>query len=48
LRGLGPLAGFMTGWTSFVTGFSGAMAASAIFSYRVNRFASAWLTGHFS
>jgi len=27
----GPLAGFMTGWTSFVTGFSGAMAASAIF-----------------
>ena len=27
----GPLAGFMTGWTSFVAGFSGAMAASAIF-----------------
>ena len=27
----GPLAGFMTGWTSFVAGFAGAMAASAIF-----------------
>jgi APA family basic amino acid/polyamine antiporter len=27
----GPLAGFMTGWTSFVAGFTGAMAASAIF-----------------
>jgi APA family basic amino acid/polyamine antiporter len=27
----GPLAGFLTGWTSFVAGFSGAMAASAIF-----------------
>jgi basic amino acid/polyamine antiporter, APA family len=26
----GPLAGFLTGWTSFVAGFSGAMAASAI------------------
>jgi basic amino acid/polyamine antiporter, APA family len=26
----GPLAGFMTGWTSFVAGFAGAMAASAI------------------
>ena len=25
----GPLAGFLTGWTSFVAGFSGAMAASA-------------------
>ena len=35
----GPLAGFMTGWTSFVTGFSGAMAASAIFFMIVlNRF----------
>src|SRR5262245_57628743 len=27
----GPLAGFMTGWTSFVAGFSGAIAASAVF-----------------
>ena len=26
----GPLAGFLTGWTSFVAGFSGAIAASAI------------------
>jgi basic amino acid/polyamine antiporter, APA family len=26
----GPVAGFLTGWTSFVAGFSGAMAASAI------------------
>jgi APA family basic amino acid/polyamine antiporter len=27
----GPFAGFLTGWTSFVAGFSGAMAASAVF-----------------
>ena len=27
----GPLAAFMTGWTSFVAGFAGAIAASAIF-----------------
>lgn len=27
----GPLAAFLTGWTSFVAGFSGAMASSAIF-----------------
>jgi APA family basic amino acid/polyamine antiporter len=27
----GPLAGFLTGWTSFVAGFSGALAASAVF-----------------
>src|SRR5204862_7176690 len=27
----GPLAGFLSGWTSFVAGFSGAMAASAVF-----------------
>src|SRR5262245_1865736 len=27
----GPLAGFLTGWTSFAAGFSGAMAASAVF-----------------
>ena len=26
----GPLAGFMTGWTSFVAGFSGAIAADAV------------------
>ena len=26
----GPLLGFLTGWTSFVAGFSGAMAASAV------------------
>ena len=26
----GPTAGFLTGWTSFVAGFSGAMAASAV------------------
>ena len=27
----GPLAGFMTGWASFVAGFAGPIAASAIF-----------------
>lgn len=27
----GGLAGFLTGWTSFVAGFSGALAASAVF-----------------
>jgi APA family basic amino acid/polyamine antiporter len=27
----GPLAAFLTGWTSFVAGFSGAVAANAIF-----------------
>ena len=26
----GPIAGFLTGWTSFVAGFSGAIAASAV------------------
>jgi APA family basic amino acid/polyamine antiporter len=26
----GPLSGFLTGWTSFVAGFSGAVAASAV------------------
>lgn len=26
----GPLVGFLTGWTSFVAGFAGAMAASAV------------------
>jgi basic amino acid/polyamine antiporter, APA family len=35
----GPLAGFMTGWTSFIAGFAGALAASAIFLIVVlNRF----------
>ena len=35
----GPLAGFLTGWTSFVAGFAGAMAASAIFFvFALNRF----------
>lgn len=35
----GPIAGFMTGWTSFVAGFAGAMAASAIFLiFLINRF----------
>lgn len=28
----GPLAAFLTGWTSFVAGFSGAIAANAIFA----------------
>jgi APA family basic amino acid/polyamine antiporter len=27
----GPLAGFLTGWASFVAGFAGAIAASAVF-----------------
>ena len=26
----GPLAAFLTGWTSFIAGFSGAIAASAV------------------
>ncbi|HKT78994.1 MAG TPA: amino acid permease, partial [Vicinamibacterales bacterium] len=26
----GPLAGFLSGWTSFVAGFSGAIAASSV------------------
>src|SRR5262245_7954035 len=26
----GPLAAFLTGWTSFIAGFSGAMATSAV------------------
>ena len=35
----GPLAGFLTGWTSFVAGFSGALAASAVFLIiTLNRF----------
>ncbi|MGE3274185.1 MAG: APC family permease [Vicinamibacterales bacterium] len=35
----GRLAGFLTGWTSFVAGFSGAMAASAVvLVFYLNRF----------
>jgi len=35
----GRLAGFLTGWTSFVAGFSGAMAANALFlTLYLNRF----------
>ena len=35
----GPLAGFLTGWTSFVAGFSGAIAASAIvLAFYLDRF----------
>src|SRR6185503_8404191 len=36
----GPLAAFLTGWTSFVAGFSGAIAASAVaLAEHVGRFA---------
>jgi APA family basic amino acid/polyamine antiporter len=35
----GPLAAFLTGWTSFVAGFSGAIAASSVFlAIYLNRF----------
>jgi APA family basic amino acid/polyamine antiporter len=35
----GPLAGFLTGWTSFVAGFSGAIAANAMFlTFYLERF----------
>ncbi len=35
----GPLAAFLTGWTSFVAGFSGAMAASAgVLAFYLGRF----------
>ena len=38
-RAFGPLAGFLTGWTSFVAGFSGAVAAAAIgFAAYLERF----------
>lgn len=38
----GPAAGFLTGWTSFVAGFSGAIAASAVaLAEYVGRFAPA-------
>jgi basic amino acid/polyamine antiporter, APA family len=38
----GPLAGFLSGWTSFVAGFSGAIAASAVvFADYLGRFVPA-------
>jgi basic amino acid/polyamine antiporter, APA family len=38
----GPLAAFLTGWTSFVAGFSGAIAASAVgFAFYLGRFVPA-------
>jgi basic amino acid/polyamine antiporter, APA family len=38
----GPLAAFLTGWTSFVAGFSGAMAATAaVFAIYLGRFVPA-------
>ena len=38
----GPLAAFLTGWTSFVAGFSGAIAASAVvLAFYVGRFVPA-------
>ena len=33
----GRLAAFLTGWTSFVAGFSGAIAASAVVPRRLSR-----------
>ena len=39
----GPLAGFLTGWMSFVAGFSGAIAAGAVgFASYLGRFAPAY------
>ena len=39
-RAFGPVAGFLTGWTSFVAGFTGAIATSAVvFAFYVGRFA---------
>src|SRR5690606_26769249 len=38
----GPVAAFLTGWTSFVAGFSGAIAASAVgFASYIGRFVPA-------
>lgn len=38
----GPLAAFLTGWTSFVAGFSGAIAANAVFmTFSLGRFVPA-------
>lgn len=37
-KSFGPLAGFLSGWTSFVAGFSGAIAASAVgFAFYLKR-----------
>jgi basic amino acid/polyamine antiporter, APA family len=42
----GPLAAFLTGWTSFVAGFSGAIAASAlVFPFYLSRFVPAVASG---
>lgn len=38
-RAFGPVAAFLTGWTSFVAGFSGAIATSAlVFAFYLGRF----------
>jgi basic amino acid/polyamine antiporter, APA family len=43
----GPIAGFLTGWTSFVAGFSGAIAASAVgFASYLGRFVPAAADTH--
>jgi len=43
----GPLAAFVTGWTSFVAGFSGAIAASAVgFASYLGRFVPAAANTH--
>ncbi|HTK94136.1 MAG TPA: amino acid permease, partial [Terriglobales bacterium] len=43
----GPLAGFLTGWMSFVAGFSGAIAAGAVgFASYLARFAPAIASEH--
>ena len=42
----GRLAAFLTGWTSFVAGFSGAIAASAVvFAFYLGRFVPAAASG---
>jgi basic amino acid/polyamine antiporter, APA family len=42
----GPMAAFLTGWTSFVAGFSGAIAASALaFADYIGRFVPAAASG---
>jgi APA family basic amino acid/polyamine antiporter len=38
-QAFGPLAAFLTGWTSFIAGFTGAMATSAVvFAFYLGRF----------
>ncbi len=45
--GFGPLAAFLTGWTSFVAGFSGAIAAGAVgFAEYLGRFVPAAASSH--